>query len=175
MMEFILIRIFGIFGLMSGVLSFQFKNHKSIMLAKVFSEAAYCVQYTLLGAHTAALISVVSVVRNYLFRRQVQRHKSSVGLIAVFSAVVVVTCMISWDGYLSLLVLVAKLISTVSYGMSNPKHLRLITFPSCFLWITYNIIVGSWEAMIGDSLSAISILIAIYKFDIRKKTDRVVK
>ena len=75
---------------------------------------------------------------------------------------------ISWSSWLSLLPLAAKIISTVSYGMKNETLLRFISLPSCVLWIIYNFTVGGWEAMIGDILSLVSILIAVYKFDIKK-------
>ena len=33
----------------------------------------------------------------------------------------------------------------------------------------YNVIIGAWEGVIADSLAFISLLIAIYKYDIKKK------
>jgi len=47
--------------------------------------------------------------------------------------------------------------------------LRLITLPSCILWVAYNCYIGTWEAAIADCLALISILIAMYKFDYKKK------
>lgn len=168
-MIFILIRLTGLLGLSLGVIAFQFKNHKQIMLCKIFAEVAYCAQYTLLGAYTGGAIGAISVIRNYLFRRQVEKGKSTLPLIIIFSIFIVIICAVTWAGPLSLLPLFSKVISCISYGMKNPKKLRIITLPTCFMWVTYNLFVGSWEAMIGDSLSAISIMIAIYKFDIRKQ------
>lgn len=169
-MLFVLIRITGLLGLSLGVISFQFRHHRQIMLCKVFAEVAYSIQYTLLHAYTGAAISVISVIRNYLFRRQVEKGKSTLPLIIIFSVFIIVLCAVTWAGPLSLLPLFSKVISCISYGMTNPKKLRIITLPTCFMWITYNIFVGSWEAMIGDSLSAISIMFAIYKFDIKKQS-----
>ena len=60
-----------------------------------------------------------------------------------------------------------KLLTTVSYGMKNEKWLRIITLPSCVLWIIYNLYVGSVAGAIGDSIALISLLIAMYKFDLK--------
>ena len=54
---------------------------------------------------------------------------------------------------------------SVCYFCMKRTLLRLITLPSCLCWIAYNVFVGNWEAMISDTLSLGSILIAIWKFD----------
>ena len=51
--------------------------------------------------------------------------------------------------------------------MKNEKWLRLITLPSCILWIIYNLFVGSWAAALTDAITLVSILLAIYKFDFK--------
>ena len=86
-----------------------------------------------------------------------------------FSMVVIGIGIRSWQGPISLLPVVAKLITTVSYGIKNERMLRYITLPSCILWIAYNVTLTAWEGVIADSLAFLSILIAIYKFDITKK------
>jgi hypothetical protein len=53
--------------------------------------------------------------------------------------------------------------------MKNEKLLRIITLPSCVFWIIYNVTVGSIAGVLTDSLALISLLIAMYKFDIRKQ------
>ena len=60
-----------------------------------------------------------------------------------------------------------KLLTTVSYGLKNEKWLRIITLPSCVLWVIYNLYVGSYAGAIGDSIALVSLLIAMYKFDLK--------
>jgi len=52
--------------------------------------------------------------------------------------------------------------------MKKERLLRLITLPSCIFWIIYNVYVGSAAGALADSMTLISLLIAMYKFDIRK-------
>ena len=164
------IRILGILALLTSVLSFQFKRHKPIVLCKMVSELMFALQYFLMGAYTGCLLDLISGGRNFLFYKLVEKKKSTLPVIIFFSVFMVVLGAVTWSGWLSLLPVCAKVISTVSYGMRNEKLLRFITLPSCILWIIYNITVGGWEAMVSDTLSLISILIAIWKFDIRPKT-----
>ena len=168
----LLIRILGIIALILCVIPFQFKKHKHIVLCKMASELMFAAQYFLLGpaAYTGACLDLISGGRNFLFYKLVEKNKSTTPVILLFSAFMIVLGAVTWTGWLSLLPVCAKVISTVSYGMRNEKLLRFITLPSCILWIIYNITVGGWEAMVSDTLSLISILIAIWKFDIRPKT-----
>lgn len=162
----LIIRALGICGLATSVLSFQFKRHKRIVLCKMLSELLFSVQYFLMGAYTGCLLDLVSGSRNFLFYKLVEKKRSTLPVIILFSLLVVVLGLASWAGPISLLPVAAKVLTTVSYGMKNERLLRFITLPSCFCWIAYNAVVGNWEAMLSDGLSLISILIAVYKFDI---------
>ncbi len=162
----LIIRILGISGLAASVLSFQFKRHKGIVLCKMLSELLFAVQYFFMGAYTGGLLDLTSGVRNFLFYKCVEKKRSTLPVIIGFSALVVTLALLSWAGPVSLLPMAAKVLTTVSYGMKNERLLRFITLPSCFCWIAYNAVVGNWEGIISDSLSLVSILIAVYKFDI---------
>ncbi len=170
-----LIRFFGIIGLILCIIPFQFKKHKHIVLCKMSSELTFALQYFLMGltgvagAYTGAMIDLVSGGRNFLYHKFVSKGKSTTPLIIGFSLLVIVIALGSWAGPLSLLPMSAKIITTVSYGMKNEKLLRYITLPSSIFWIMYNVIIGAWEGAIADSLAFASLLIAIYKFDIKNK------
>ena len=156
---------FGALGLILSIIAFQFKKHKHIVLLKLSSELTFSIQYILLGAWTGAVLDFISVIRNYLFYRLVKKNISTTPVIIVFGLFVIVTGFITFDGFISLLPIGSKLLTTVSYGMKNEKWLRLITLPSCILWIIYNLFVGSWAGAVTDAITLMSILIAIYKFD----------
>ena len=167
---FFLIRLLGILGLSLGAGSFLFKKHKGIILCKTFQVLSFSAQYFLIGptAYTAAFLDLISALRNFLFYKFVEKKRSTLPLIIIFSGFVICIGFCSWAGPITLMAVIPKILTTVSYGMKNERILRLITLPSCFFWIAYNCIVGSYEAAIGDFLTLGSLLIAIYRFDIRK-------
>jgi len=170
-LEQIIIRILGIIGLILCIIPVQFKKHKHIVLCKMASEITFAIQYFIIGpsAYTGAWMDLVSGGRNFIFYKLVEKGKSTLPVIIIFSCFLVFLGAMSWVGLMSLLPILAKIISTVSYGMKNERLLRYISLPSCILWIIYNATVGGWEAMAGDFLGFASTLIAIYKFDIRKR------
>ena len=166
----LLIRFFGILGLVLSIIPFQFKKHKHIVLFKMSSSLAFATQYFLIGpsAYTGAWLDLVSALRNYLFYKFVDKKISTLPVILFFSLLVLGLGVYSWAGWFTLLALIPKLLTTVSYGMKNERLLRLITLPSCLFWIAYNCFVGNYEAAISDFLTFISIVIGIYRYDIRK-------
>ena len=167
-MDFI-IQLIGFLGLAMSILAFQFKKHRGIVLCKMSSELIFAVQYILLGAWTAAILDGISVIRNALYTRFVKRGRSTTPVIIGFGLFVVATGIVTFDGWLSLLPIGAKLLTTVSYGMKNERLLRFITLPSCIMWSIYNLYVGSLGGALGDFLTLTSLLIAVYKFDFRKQ------
>ena len=167
-MDFV-IQLIGFIGLATSILAFQFKKHRSIVLCKMSSELIFAVQYILLGAWTAAVLDGISVIRNTLYTNFVKRGRSTLPVIIGFCTFVVITGVVTFAGWLSLLPIAAKLLTTISYGMKNEKLLRFITLPSCIMWSIYNLQVGSLGGALGDMLTLISLLIGIYKFDIKKK------
>ncbi len=170
----ILVRVLGIAGLITSVIPFQFKRHKHIVLCKMLSTIFFASQYFALGAYTAAWMDLVSSLRNYLFYWFVDRKKSTLPVMIGFCLLLCTITATTWAGPLSLIPLLAKVISTVSYGMKDERLLRFITLPSCILWVIYNCTVGGYEAALGDMLTFASIIIAIYKFDIKKTKEETI-
>lgn len=170
----LVIQFIGFLALAASLISFQFKKHGRILLFRTASELIFALQYILLGAWTAAIMDGISVVRNLLYTTLVKKNRSTTPVIVAFSIFVVITGLVAYDGIISLLPIISKLLTTVSYGMKKEKWLRFITLPSCIFWIIYNAYVGSLAGILADSMTLVSLLIAIYKFDFRKeKTDVV--
>ena len=160
------VQLIGFFGLAAGVLAFQFKKHNHIVLSKMTSELIFSVQYLLLGAWTAALLDFTSATRNLLFCAMVKKGRSTTPLIYIFGLFVVIVGVLTFDGVTSLMLIAAKLLTTISYGMKNERLLRFITLPSCVFWCVYNLYVGSLGGAIGDIITLISLLVAVCKFDL---------
>lgn len=168
-----IVQLIGFIGLALGVLAFQFKEHRHIVLCKMTSELVFSLQYLLLGAWTAALLDFTSATRNLLFCALVKKGRSTTPLIYIFGAFVVIVGILTFYGPVSLMLIAAKLLTTISYGMKNERLLRYITLPSCILWSIYNLYIGSLGGAIGDCLNLISLVTAMCKFDFHKQRKAV--
>ena len=164
----IIIQGIGFLALASSLISFQFKKHGQILFFRTASELIFALQYILLGAWTAAIMDGISVVRNVTYTHLVKKNRSTTPVILIFCIFVIATGLVAFDGIISLLPIISKLLTTISYGMKNERWLRLITLPSCIFWIIYNVFVGSAAGVMADSMTLISLLVAMYKFDFKK-------
>lgn len=70
----------------------------------------------------------------------------------------------SWHGPLSLLVIAAKILSTVANGNPNPKTIRIFNLIINPLWLIYDIFVFSLAGILSDSFTIISLIIAMIRF-----------
>lgn len=162
----IVIRIAGIFGFILGVAAFQSNKHKNIVLTKMGSEFAFTIQYFLLDAPTGSIMNFIGVIRNFIFYKLVQKEKSTKTVMWIFCGIYVVSAVLTWEGPTSLLPLVGKLCSTVAYSIKNPRMIRCINIPTLIMWVIYNISCNAWEALATDTISLISVLIAMGRFDV---------
>ncbi len=160
------IRAMGSIGFILGVSAFQSNKHKMIVLTKLGSEAAFTIQYFLLNAYTGSIMNFVGVIRNLIFYKLVEKGKSTKIAMWVFCGVYIISAIITWEGPTSLLPLVGKLCSTVAYSIDNPRYIRIINIPTLTMWIVYNCVYGAWEGLATDSISLISVLIAMMRYDI---------
>lgn len=162
----VFIRAVGILGFILGVAAFQSNKHKNIVLVKMGSEAAFTVQYFLLDAYTGSIMNGVGVIRNFVFYKLVEKNKSTKAAMWIFCGIYVLSAVITWEGPTSLLPLIGKLCSTIAYSINSPKLIRIINIPTLTMWITYNCVYGAWEGLATDTISLISVLIAMARFDI---------
>ena len=93
------VQLIGFIGLALGVLAFQFKQHRHIVLCKMASELVFSLQYLLLGAWTAALLDFTSATRNFLFCSLVRKGRSTKPLIYVFAAFAFVSLLFCSNKY----------------------------------------------------------------------------
>lgn len=162
MKEF-LIQMIGVAGIVCSVLSFQCKKHGKILFFRTMNELLFGIQYICLGAYTGAAMNAVGCVRNTLFSAQVKRGKSTTLSRILFSVLFIAFSIVTWSGLKSLLVGVAKVVSTFAYGCRNTVLMRYMILLTSAAWLTYNLLAGSAAGVINEALNIVSILIALVR------------
>lgn len=155
-------------SLILALIAFQCKKHKHIVTFKMASEVVSGIHYLMLEKSGPAILNCISGIRNYIFYKMVKKGISTLPVIIGFSIFVAAVGAYTFSGLISLMPIVAKILSTVSYGMKNEKILRLINVFVCVVWLVYNSLIGSFMAVVSDIITFISLAIGIYRYDIRK-------
>ena len=192
----VLVQGIGFIAIAMNIISVQFNKHWPIMLFKSLGSLLFAVQYLLMGAYVGMAMDIVGVIRNLVFAQNVKKGKSNKWWIVLFSvitiAVGVATIVLTWGKmlnavshlssnpkvltaiaiFISILSILAKFLSTVGYGAKDPHVIRMINLPTFTMWIIYNVMVVSIAAIISDSMSIVSIIIAEIRFRKPRKDDQ---
>ena len=162
-------QLIGFLGTVTSVIGMQQKEYDRIVLCKITNEFTVSVHYLLLGGYSGMIVNFASIFANATYWYRIKKGKTTLPFQIVFAAVFVTLGALSWQGYISLFVIAAKLLSSVSLGIKNPRVIRILNLMSTPCWLTYNIYMRSIPGIISDSLVIASVIIAVIRLDILKR------
>ena len=162
----LIIQGLGAIGIIASIISFQCKNHKKILLFRTLNEFFFGIQYFLLGAYTGMATNFVGCVRNVIFSKRVENKKSTRITIALFSIFFTAFGILTWQGVKSILVIAAKLLSTIAYGNKNETVVRSVIFVTSTCWLVYNVAAGSAAGVLCEAFTLCSLIVGILKYDV---------
>lgn len=165
----IAIQLIGGFGILASIISFQYKKHNKILFFRTLNEFIFAIQYFLLGAYTGMIVNLVGCARNIIFTNQISKNKKTTIWVVVFSIIFVIFGFVVWQGPKSLLIIVAKVLSTLAYGNKNTTIVRSIIFVTSTSWLIYNYCVFSIAGMLCEGFTLLSLIIGIIRLDIIPK------
>ena len=173
----IIAQILGGIAILSNIYAMQFNKHGLIMLFKLIGSFLFCLQYFMLGAYVGMIMDFIGTIRNIVFAYLVKKGKKTTPYIIFFAILTFVmglfTVITTWDKTLvalsvwkasqgvliflavmvSVISIVAKLISTIAYGFKNAHVIRMLNLPSCSCWIIYNFVCFSFTGVINELLT----------------------
>jgi Bacterial inner membrane protein len=164
----VLLLIFGALGIACIIAIFQFNKRQTILRIQLLSGIFWVLHYIFLGAYTGATMNFLSVVRNYLF----EHYRKSMYAFWFMLAAYTIAVMVTWHGVISLLPYTAMMIATIALWQKNPRTIRFMYLAVPLFWFTYNTIIHSYPGMIGDTITFVSLVTGIWRFDIKPFINR---
>ena len=165
----IIIQSIGGIGLLCAVIAFQCKKHKNVMLFRTLNEIFFAIQYFCLASYTGVAMNLIGSVRNIIFAINVKKEKSTLIWQILFSFMFIVIGILTTNGIVSVMVILAKVVTTIAYSLKNTKYIRLLTLPTSICWLVYNIVCNSFAGILCEAFTICSIITAIIRIDIIKK------
>ena len=156
---------FGYLAIALVILQFQFNNRNKIQYTKMGASLSLFFHYLLLGATVGAIMNILGILRTYLYIKYEGNKKILVAFLIIFPISVLITS----EGLISIFPLIGMIAGTIAFWMSNPKYIRLISLICNPAWIIYALFIGSHQGVINESILLMSVLIGIYRFDIKKE------
>ncbi|MBB1333661.1 MULTISPECIES: YgjV family protein [unclassified Pseudoalteromonas] len=139
--------------------SFQFKSRKLILLCLFSSVLLTATHFFLLDKISASLLMLIAAVR-YFYCIFNPSQWAMLGFMLLSTVAVILT----WQGWLSGLALLATLIQTFASFQPRDMLLRLFMVFGTALWISHNLLVGSPMAVLMECLFLLSNLVGLWRF-----------
>ena len=161
--------------------SFWCKKREKILKLQIISSILFVLQYVLLQAWTGAVLNAISIGRAFVFRKKGQSYDKEKGginwnsnwILYAFVTVFIISSIITWDGWVSILPLMATLVYTFGMWADKPQYIRLSANVASVFWVSYNLFMGGYAGCFTECILFTSNTIALVK-NKDKKNSKVV-
>lgn len=169
----ILANVIGIIAVAVFLLSYQMKKRNAIVTCNVIARVLYIVQYILLFAFEGAVLDVVGVIASLIAQQKdnplIKKH---IKLWFILTNLFIIGAGIPlYKNLYSLLPIIAVLFQTGAFWLNDEKHIRRVSLIGSPLWFIYNFHSRAYGSSVGDLLSIVSIVLAMIRYDFKKKKD----
>ena len=154
----------GILATVITVISYQMNTKRSLLLVQTTATACTCLAYLFLGAASGFTLNIVCIIRNIVFYFQKDSGKIHTVSALVLAAAMVAVGALSWQGPVSLLIIVALAANTVFMSFGKPQLLRQSVLGTSSMILLYNIFVFSIGGIANEGLSIVSSAVGIVRF-----------
>lgn len=160
---FIIAQIISVAAVVTGFISFQMKSARGILLFQIITAFLFVVHYIMLGAFSAAALNFISAIRCVLYYIRNKKNSNNLLLPFIFAIILVITSILTWEGWYSALIMVGLMISTISLSLPNPQHIRAAVLIKAPLCLVYNICVYSLGGVVFEIATLGSAIIGLIK------------
>lgn len=157
-------QVFGWITTLLTFLSFQCKEHKKLVIVNTLATASLCMSYLFLGAWSGMLMNLVAILRNFAIYKRNCRFFSHSFWPYFFAILMGILGALSWQGPMSLLVIMALIIGTLFLYSPNVQNLRKITILTSTMVIIYNVYYQVWGGVVNELIAIVSSAIGLYRY-----------
>lgn len=160
--------IFSILAFLALVISICIKERKKSLCVQslnCFFEAVYDF---IISAYTGAVLSIINFIRTFIFINKNKINKRIYLFILIFfEGIIIVNCLLTWSGLISLLPTIGSIIRTYCLWQSNMRLVRISGITTGIFYGTYYIFYQSWFIVLGDLILLLVGIYAVYKNDLK--------
>lgn len=161
--QWILAQLFGALGIVVFVAMYHFNKMQGVLRAKLLMDALWATHFFLLGAYTGFVTNCVCMLREIVFMNNKHKFFRSKIWFWLFLIVILFAGFYTWQGWHSVIPAIASSLATISFWQKNVKVARYIGAINNVMMFTYDVFVGSYTGMLGETLAFVSVVAAILR------------
>lgn len=162
--------VFSILAFIALILSICIKDRKKSLGVQSLNCLFEAIYAFIINAFTGAILGIINFIRTFIF---IQSEKISkkiyLGILILFESIIIINCIYTWNGIISLLPTIGSIIRTYCLWQSNMKLVRISGITTGIFYGLYYSYYQSWFIVMGDILLLLISIINIYKYDRRYK------
>ena len=160
--------IFSILAFLALVISICIKERKKSLCVQSLNCLFEAVYDFIISAYTGAVLSIINFIRTFIFINKNKINKRIYLFILIFfEGIIIINCVLTWNGLISLLPTIGSIIRTYCLWQSNMRLVRISGITTGIFYGTYYIFYQSWFMVLGDLILLVVGIYAVYKNDLK--------
>lgn len=157
-------QILGWIAALLTFLSYQCKDHKKLIFVQTASTVSICLSYLFLDAKSGMMLNIICIIRNLIIYKKDLKIFSYRIWAYILAFVMGVMGVISWQGPMSLLIIVALVANTVFLYFPNVQNLRKSVIVTSSMILIYNAYYNVWGGVVNEMIAITSSAVGIYRY-----------
>lgn len=161
-------------------LSYLLKNRTKILTANFVAHIGQTTAMAMLNGYTGAAMSVIMMLRDLtLLIQEKQKEKgkevskkADLAILIITVVLMIILTIFTYNGPLSLLSVIATLVTTFSLWQKNVKMYKVLGMIAGVLWLAYNIFIMSIMGIVLELILVTCSIIGYIK-DVKKEKTEV--
>lgn len=168
-------QIFGIFGLVIFVLSFQCKDSKKLVFVQGLGGMMFFLNFILIGAYGGALFNLTILVRGILYMK-IDNKIWKPALVEILFTIAYVYSLTLVNGNVIQIILttlpyVSLVVMSILMWMDNGKAIRVFQITALSpAWLIHNIFNFTVGGILAEVFNIISAVVSLVRFKNKKST-----
>ena len=156
-------QLVGFIPLVIAFITFSLSKRKHILISKTISDLTSAIHFFLLGEIVGGAVCVVNTGRGVVFYNKGKRWASGIYIPIVFCALTLLTTLLQWKGWYTLLPAIGSVLAVIGFWCNRPRLVKLFNLPAVSLWLVYSVITQSIAATLINVISIITILVSMIR------------
>ncbi len=156
----------GFISAVFGFLSYQAKTPQKLLTLQCCVSTAAIISYAILGAWSGMALNIVCLIRNFTYTAKAKAKKPfSCKLWPYIMALAVGAAgAVSWQGCISLLVIIPLMINTVVLGWADNTKLRRSILLTSTMVIIYDWYFSAYFSVLMEAMAITSSIVGLIRY-----------
>lgn len=168
--------IFSVLAFIAVIVSICIKDRKKSLGIQSLNCIFEAIYDFLISAFTGAVLSIINFIRTSLFiNKDKFSKKIYIVILILFESLIVINCIFTWGGLISLIPTIGSMIRAYCLWQSNMKYVRISGITTGLLYGSYYIYYEGWFMVLGYLILLIIGIWQFYKNDIKNSCKEKLK